>query len=273
MLSIVLTSFLLLVLFISLFSLISVGFDVLTIGLTFFISSLTTFNYQKNNQDVLLKRVSISKNNLNFLKLKMFLEVFFYGFIYVTFWLFMVYFFSFKGWGVDSTLTHEVIVWNNFSFIMYYYYALTEVIMIIVFFYLINHFLKNMNLIYIFIIGIIVYFIVYTTLSWNPIQIKKYNGDAIWSWTNDKHKFKVMFNTVFFPWSSFNMFGKNVFYNSSKYAGVNNIHWFSMENMNVINNTTYGTFFETITWNPFIISFLPFLMVNFYRMFIKKTKF
>ncbi len=269
-----LTSFLLLLLFISLFSLISIGFSVLTIGLTFVISSLTTLSYQKNNQDVLLKRISISKYNLNFLKLKMFLEIFFYGLFYVIFWLFLVYFFSLKEWGVDPTIDHEVIVWNNFSFIMYFYYGSMEVIMIIIFFYLLNHFLNNINLIYIFIIGVTIYFIVYATLVYNTIQIRTYNDYAIWCWIDDNKKTRIIINTILFPWSSLSMFGENVFYSASKIAGkVNNVHWFSMKNMNVINNTTYGYFFTTIIWNPFVISFVPFLMVNFYRFFSKKVKF
>ncbi len=252
--------------------LVTIAFGILTVALTFFLSSLTTFNYQKINKEVMMKRIAISKYKKSSLKTKMFLELFFYGFLFLIFWILYVYLFSLKGFGVNQSIPSQIIDWTRFSFLMYFYYGVAEVMMIIVFFYLVNHLVKNKNIIYIFIFASTLYLLIFSGLIYHYLGVKKINHEYFLTWKTDKYKTGVMINTFLFPWSSFDLFGKNLFYSSSFGTGAHNINWFDMSHMNIGNNTTYGIFFKTITWNPFIISFTPFVFLIFKNFIFNKKR-
>ncbi len=257
---------LIIVFFLSIFlvirPLIMIAFGMLTVSLTLFLASLTTINYQKTSKKTMLKRVFLSKYKIKAFKAKMFLELLFYGILFVAIWLLYVYWFSLEGWGVNQEDLTQVINWTKFSFLMYFYYGVAEVTMIIVFFYLINHLVKRANLVYMIIIITIFYLLTYSSLTYHSLSIRKIDNEYYLSWRSDQNKWRIIINTFLLPWSSFDLFGKNLFFVASEKSHAHNINWFDMSHMNVKNHTTYGGFFKTITWNPFIISFLPFLLFN-----------
>ncbi len=252
--------------------LVKIAFGLLTIALTLFISIFITIKYKKLNQELFLKRVVVSKHKKITVKAKAFLEILFYGVVFITVWLMYVYLFNLKGWGHE---TGELIFidWSKFSFHMYFYYSFMEVIMIAIFFYLLNHFIKKQTLVFLIIIATFFYLLVFSCIFYHPLRLENQviDDEYYFSWSKNINKTRIIINTFLFPWSALELFGKNVFYVSAGWTKPPvSVNWFDMSHMNDFHHTDYGIFFKTITWNPFVISFLPFFLVSLKNFFFPR---
>ncbi len=247
------------------------AFGLLTIALTLFISIFTTIKYKKLNQELFLKRVVVSKHKRISIKAKAFLEILFYGVVFITVWLMYVYLFNLKGWG-HITQKKFLIDWSKFSFHMYFYYSFMEVIMIAIFFYLLNHFIKKQTLVFLIIIATIFYLLVFSCIFYHPLRLEKQviDDEYYFTWSKNINKTRIIINTFLFPWSALELFGKNLFYVSEHQRLFLHANWFDMSHMNDFYHTDYGIFFKTITWNPFVISFLPFFFVSLKNLFFPR---
>ncbi len=261
--------------------LVKIAFGILTIALTLFISFFTTIKYKKLNQELFLKRIVVSKHKKISIKAKAFLEILFYGVVFITVWLMYVYLFNLKGWGSEwRRQTGELIFidWSKFSFHMYFYYSFMEVIMIIIFFYLLNHFIKEQTLVFLIVIATVFYLLVFSCIFYHPLKLERQtiDNEFYFSWNKNIGKTRIIINTLLFPWSALELFGKDLFYVGSSWVKPPEpvppviVNWFDMSHMNDLYHTDHGIFFKTITWNPFVISFLPFFLVSLKNLFFPR---
>ena len=262
---IILASFLVALTFISLFiyflPIKTIIFTLLTLSLTFFSLTFTTIQYQKYSRGNIVKRTTFNNIYVWQLKIYLFLKILIFSIIYLVIWLFLFYIFWLFGIGFNPEISSQLIIWKNVHYSLYFYYGIMEIISIIIFGYVINHFLPTIILIYGAIVIISIYLLVFGGLFYSTLRTRTIDGAKRLVWINDNNHLRLFFNGVFLPWSNFDLFGKNVFWGLS--SGKKQMNWFDMSYMNQYANTTYGYFFENITWIPFVISgfylSLPFI--------------
>ena len=259
-------------LFVRFITLNKLSFALLTVSLTLFLLIFTSIQYRKYSGKNIIDRIIIKNGSLWKTKINIFLKLFFYGILYLIVWIIQVYIFSILGIGFNTHNPNQIIYWDKVHFEMYFYYGVMEVMMIIVFGYVINHFISSTTLIYGIIILTSIYLVIFSGLLYTPLRYKNIPSsissnrkEKALMWINNTSHIRIFINTILFPWSSFDLFGKNIFLGLNK---VKDIHWFDMSHMNEYANTTYGYFFENITWIPFVIS-------GFYlssALFLKRRK-
>lgn len=244
-----------------------IAWSILTVSLTFFLLTYTTFVYRRFNDKNFINRIKLNDLGKTKLKILLYIKIFLSGILFISIWLLNVYLFSKIGIGVNPVIDSNVILWNKISIGEYFYLGIGEVFMIIIFGYLLNHLFNSSSIVYGAIFVIVLYVLILSSLFYYPIGVKNINEEKYLVLRNQNYSSsRVLINTLLFPWTTMDVFGKSIFfYGTKEYDWGKEIHWFDMSYINYHVNTKFIWFYKNITWIPYLVSISSFLSIILYK--------